>query len=112
MAAFAGGPFSGGSTMARFLGTRPNRGDAFHARSERAREKGHAKGLAEGKAFLLAMGKKNFQPQEVHSWLSNVIVRGRAELEAQHALDHEIEAWDMACRVMFLLTAWRDWTRD
>ena len=98
--------------MARFLGARPNRGDAYVARLQRTREEGHAKGSAEGKLFLLAMGKKQFQPQEVHNWLSKVIADGRAELEAQHALDSEVEAWDMACRVMFLLTAWRDWTRD
>jgi hypothetical protein len=98
--------------MARFLGARPNRGDTYLARLQRMREEGHAKGSAEGKLFLRAFGKTKFQPHEVRDWLSQVIAQGRAELEAQHALGQEIEAWDMACRVAFLLIAWRDWTRE
>jgi hypothetical protein len=35
--------------MARFLGARPNRGDAYLARLQRMRAEGHAKGSAEGK---------------------------------------------------------------
>jgi hypothetical protein len=98
--------------MARFLGARPNRGETYVARLQRMREEGHATGSAEGKLFLRAFGKTKFQPHEVHDWLSRVVVKGRADLAAQHALDPEIEAWDMACRVAFLLIAWRDWTRD
>ena len=98
--------------MARFLGARPNRGDTYLARLQRMREEGRAKGSAEGQLFLRAFGKTKFQPHEVHDWLSRVVAQGRAELEGQHALGQEIEAWDMACRVAFLLIAWRDWTRD
>ena len=98
--------------MVRFLGARPNRGDTYRARLQCMREEGHAKGSAEGKLFLRAFSKTKFEPHEVHVWLSQVVARGRAELVAQHALDQEIEAWDMACRVAFLLIAWRDWTRD
>jgi hypothetical protein len=98
--------------MPRFLGARPNRGDTYLARLQRMREEGRAKGAAEGKLFLRAFGKTKFQPHKVDDWLSRVVAPGRAELEAQHALDQEIEAWDMACRVAFLLIAWRDWTRD
>jgi hypothetical protein len=36
-------------------------------------------------------------------WLSTAVVDGRAELEAQHANEREVEARDMACRVAFLL---------
>ena len=98
--------------MARFLGARPNRGDTYLARLQRMRAEGHAKGSAEGKLFLLAFSKTNFQPHDVQDWLSGVVAQGRVELEAKHALDQEIEAWDMACRVAFLLIAWRDWTRE
>jgi hypothetical protein len=98
--------------MARFLGARPNRGDTYLARLQCMREEGHAKGSAEGQLFLRTFGTTKFQPQVVHDWLSRVVAQGRGELVAQHALDQEIEAWDMACRVAFLLIAWRDWTRD
>jgi hypothetical protein len=98
--------------MRSFFGSRSNRSSVCVARLNRMREEGHARGSAEGRLFLRALGKTKFSPHEVHDWLSRVVAEGRAELEAENAVDREIEAWDMACRVAFLLIAWRDWTRD
>ena len=61
---------------------------------------------------MLAFGRTKFQFHQVHDRLSEVIAKGRAELEAQHATDREIETWDVSCRILFLLVAWRDWTQD
>ena|ERR1700752_4472923 len=98
--------------MRSFFGSRSSRSSVYVARLNRMREEGRARGSAEGRLFLRAFGKTKFQPHEVHDWLSQVVTEGRAKLEAENALDREIDAWDMACRVAFLLIAWRDWTRD
>lgn len=98
--------------MLSLFGPRSNRSSVYLAHLRRMREEGHARGAAEGRLFMQAIGKTKFQPHEVHTWLSRVVAEGRAELKAQNELDREIEAWDMACRVAFLLIAWRDWTTD
>jgi hypothetical protein len=76
------------------------------------REAGRTRGSAEAKLFMRALGRTKFQWHQVHDRLSEVIAEGRAELEAQHATNREIETWDVSCRIMFLLIAWRDWTQD
>ena len=79
------------------------RADTFTARIQRARSEGFACGSREGKLFRLAVGKVGFARDQVHGWLNTVVDDGRAELEAQHALDREIEAWDMSCRISFMV---------
>ena len=79
------------------------RADTFAARIQRAKSEGFACGSREGKLFRFAVGKVGFARDQVHGWLDTVIDDGRAELEAQHALDREIEAWDMSCRIAFMV---------
>ena len=98
--------------MARFVGVQSARQDTYQGRLDRMGEAGRRRGSAEAKLFMLALGRTKFQPHQVHDWLSKVVAEGRAELEAQHATDREIETWDVSCRMMFLLIAWRDWTQD
>jgi len=53
--------------------------------------------------FRLATAGRYQRPQAL-DWLDTVIEEGRTELEAQHALEREVEAWDMSCRIMFWVT--------
>ena len=76
------------------------RTDDLSGRMTRARDEGYLRGSQEAKMFRLAAGGV-YQREQALDWLSTVIEDGRAELEAQHALDREIEAWDMSCRIMF-----------
>jgi hypothetical protein len=76
--------------------------DTFEARMQRAKSEGFACGSREGKLFRLAVGKV-FAQGQVHGWLNTVVEDGRAELEAQHALEREVEAWDMCCRIAFMV---------
>jgi hypothetical protein len=87
----------------RFPTFRPARADTFAARLQRARSEGHARGAGEAELFKLAVGKVVFERQQALDWLNTAVVDGRAELDAQHALEREIEAWDMSCRIAFLV---------
>ena len=79
------------------------RADTLTARIQRARSEGFACGSREGKLFRLAVSKVGFARDQVHGWLNTVVDDSRAELQAQHALDREIEAWDMSCRISFMV---------
>jgi hypothetical protein len=82
---------------------KPARLDTLDARIQRAKKEGFASGSREAKLFLLAVGKVGFARAQALAWLNAVVKDGRAELQAQHALEREIEAWDMSCRIAFLV---------
>jgi hypothetical protein len=81
-----------------------SRGQAntFQARMQRARNEGYSHGAREAKLFKLAVGKV-FERESALDWLSSAIDDGRRELDTQHALEREIEAWDMSCRIAFMV---------
>jgi hypothetical protein len=78
------------------------RAHTFEARMKRARNEGYARGAREAKLFKLAV-RKDFERGQALGWLQTIVEEGRGELEAQHALEREIEAWDMSCRIAFLV---------
>jgi hypothetical protein len=82
---------------------RPARAHTFEARMQRARNEGYASGAREAKLFKIAMGKVGFEREQALDWLNTAIYKGRSELQSQHALEREIEAWDMSCRIAFLV---------
>lgn len=69
---------------------------------KQARSDAYSRGFLEAKLFKLAVGGV-FEREQALDWLSTVIDEGRAELEAQHALERKIEAWDMSCRIAFMV---------
>jgi hypothetical protein len=77
-------------------------GGEFGQRIHRARREGAWRGIQEAKLFRLALGKEADRWKAM-DWLNTAVDEGRAELVAQHATQLEIEAWDMACRIAFLL---------
>jgi hypothetical protein len=81
---------------------RPSRADTFSARIQRARDEGYSRGFAEGVLFRLAVGKTSDRGPAL-DWLDNVIEEGRTDLMDQHASGREVEAWDMSCRIAFLV---------
>lgn len=85
---------------AMFWFRRNDRTDDISGRMARARHEAYLRGEHEGKMFRLATGGI-YQRQQALDWLDTVIEEGRAELEAQHALEREVEAWDISCRIMF-----------
>jgi hypothetical protein len=81
---------------------KPDRADAFSSRMKRAKDEGYSCGSREGKLFTLAVGKVLAREQAM-DWLDSTIDEGRSELNDQHAHEREVEAWDMSCRIAFLL---------
>jgi hypothetical protein len=76
---------------------------SLSARLERGRQSGYAESGREAKLMLLALGK-GFEQNQAIGWLNTVIEEGRADLRAQRAIDREIDAWDMSCRIMFMVS--------
>jgi hypothetical protein len=84
------------------LAARKDGPDTFSARLARSRNEGYASGAHEAKLFRLAMAGA-FQRHQALDWINTAIDAGRAELEIQRALEREIDAWDMSCRIMFMV---------
>jgi hypothetical protein len=76
--------------------------DTFEARMQRARKEGYARGDREARLFRLATTDA-FQREQALDWLNTTIDDGRADLQDQRALEREIDAWDMSCRIMFMV---------
>jgi hypothetical protein len=72
------------------------------ARLKRARRSGYDHGGREAKLMLVALGKR-CERSQVISWLDRVIKQGRASLVEQGAVDREVDAWEMSCRIMFMV---------
>jgi hypothetical protein len=69
---------------------------------QQARKNGYARGFGEARQFKSAVGGV-FERQQALEWLRAAIDDGRAELQSKHAPEMEIEAWDMSCRIAFMV---------
>jgi hypothetical protein len=58
--------------------------------------------LARGEAVQVSRWQR-FTREQAMDWLDSTIDEGRMELEDQHATEREVEAWDMSCRIAFLV---------
>jgi hypothetical protein len=82
---------------------RSDRAHTFEARMQRARNEGYTTGAGEAQLFKIAIGNLVFEREQALDWLNAAIQKGRSELQSQHAFEREIEAWDMSCRIAFLV---------
>jgi hypothetical protein len=76
---------------------------SLSARMDRARQSGYADGDREAGLMLSAFGRQFEQAQAV-GWLNTAIDKGRAAKSMLRVIDREIDAWDMSCRIMFMVT--------
>ena len=71
-------------------------------RMRRACKEGILRGRREAKLFSSTAGMATDRAKAI-DWINTAVSKGRAELEAQRALESAVEAWDMAGLVAFLL---------
>jgi hypothetical protein len=81
---------------------RPDRIDSREARLQRARDRGYASGTSEARLFKSSVGKGYGRSQAL-DWLCEAVAVGRTDLSSQHAQEREIDAWDMSCRIAFMV---------
>jgi hypothetical protein len=93
-----------------FRATKSSHGSLL-AHLERARQSGYAYGDREAKVMLLAHA--GFDQRQAVGWLNTKMQEGRANLIAQRATEREIEAWDLSCRIMFMvrISASKTWRK-
>jgi len=84
------------------LGFKFDRANTFPSRMKRAKDEGYLCGSREAKLLKLAVGKA-FTREQAMDWLDSTIDEGRVDLECQHATEREVEAWNMSCRIAFLV---------
>jgi hypothetical protein len=93
---------SSGYGMFSFLIPNSGQTGSFVARIERMRRAGYIRGRDEAELFLRGVGK-GFRHHQAVTWINAAIEEGRNELQAQRAIEREINAWDMSCRIMFMV---------
>ena len=71
--------------------------------SEVLRQQGGDTGVLEAARFLRCASKPISQ-NEAYARLGQIILDGRRRLRDQNVSDRDIETWDNACRIMFLLS--------
>lgn len=72
-------------------------------RLERARAAGAARGSFEAKLYRISRSGNAPDYYQALEWLQAVVHEGRTELKIQHAFDREVDAWEMSCRISFLI---------
>jgi hypothetical protein len=73
------------------------------------REAGHAAGRREALQFLCVT--KNVDQPGAYAWLARAVTDGRRLLVADNVPDREIEIWDNAYRIAFLLSTLKERNR-
>ena len=76
------------------------------------RNSGSAVGKAEAKAFLRSSAATVEPYFSAYDWLGRVIAANRLELKRRNFSDADIELWDNACRITFLLATLRKRNED
>src|SRR5215210_6335665 len=71
------------------------------------RERGYATGVQEARRFLDST-EPDFEQPVAYVWLDRIVTEGRRTLREAGTPDQEIEIWDNACRIMFLLATLRE----
>jgi hypothetical protein len=92
------------SISARANGVPPREEHAYQERDRQrlARKAGYARGDREARLFRLATTGA-FQREQALELLNTAIDDGRGDPRDQRALEREIDAWDMSCRIMFMV---------
>jgi hypothetical protein len=68
-----------------------------------ARDSGIETGRAEARLFISSPAATIEPYFTAYEWLDRVIAAGRVELQGRNVPCEEIESWDNACRIAFLL---------
>src|SRR5690242_603841 len=74
---------------------------------EGLRESGGSMGAREAELFLASPAAKREPFFSAYDWLDRVVAEGRCKLRADNIPDAQIEIWDNACRIAFLLSTVR-----
>jgi hypothetical protein len=76
--------------------------DILKQRSPDMRRDGQARGASEAKLAAVVLGAGTSRAQAT-AWINGAIDERSDELRRAGSSDKDIEAWDWACRIMFML---------